>query len=541
MKQLLPLAVVLACLGAMPAASQAPQIYLASDDPREDLGSALGLEMPGWTIMRGPAPVGETALERASAAQVAARAAGARLAIWTEPGPQGGSLVRAVEVDGEAPRHAPLPHALSEVDARTFAAVAASLVDEVHAPPRPIRVRVRVEVEGEGLVVEQGSATVTARGQSATAAIPSEAANPTETNTEVIVVEPQDLEADVLEEVEDAPAIEVAPESPPAVFVPGSAAPPEDGGIDETRVWLGADIAPFVGSSIRFRGRETRTLSIGLIGAYSGAVEGLGASVGVNITRNDMRGAAVAGGGNIAGGDLTGVQLATGFNWARHVHGIQVATGLNVATGQLEGVQASSGVNFARGGRGLQVGMVNVSRGELRGLQLGLVNVSDGSSFAAGLVNVVRGGRTHIELSASSEGFGFSTLKHGAEHWHYLYSVGARPFGDEPAYALGFGVGGRATPSRRLFLDVDGLIHYISDGDHGDDGTEILAQVRLQVGVKLFERFALVAGLTLNALGTYNDDSSYGHFGVDLTEDTGIGTGWRVTGYPGLMVGAQIL
>ena len=35
----------------------------------EDLGSALGLEMPGWTIMRGPAPVGETAKPRVHAVE----------------------------------------------------------------------------------------------------------------------------------------------------------------------------------------------------------------------------------------------------------------------------------------------------------------------------------------------------------------------------------------------------------------------------------------------------------------------------------------
>ena len=538
MKWLLALAVwAIAAPGWAQVADPERQIYLASDDGRDELATALAVEMPGWGIIRGPSPQGMTPLERASAAQVAARDAGARVAIWTEPGPEGGSMVRVVEVAGDSPRHAPLPQALNEVDGRTFAAVASSLVDEVRSPPQPVRVRVRVEVEGENIVVEQGSATVTVNGQTASASLP----DGEETEAPVIVVEPEALEPEPAAEPIEIDVPETNPDAE-AIVAPGPARPLEDTAEENPRVWFGADFAPFVGSSSRYRGRETRALSGGLIGAYSGALEGLGVSVGLNITRNDMRGAALAVGGNIAGGDLTGVQAATGFNWAHDVHGIQVATGLNVATGQLEGVQASSGVNFARGGRGLQVGMVNVSRGNLRGLQVGLVNVTDDSSFSAGLINVVRDGRTHIELSATSEGFGFSTLKHGGEHWHYLYSVGGRPFGDEPAYSLGFGVGGRATPSRRLFLDVDGIAHYISDGDHGDDGTEVLAQLRLQLGIKLHQRFALVAGVTLNALGTYNDDSEYGHFGIDLGDEADIAdSGWNVTGYPGLMVGVQIL
>lgn len=528
---------------ATPATAQRAserQIYLASDDRLDELATALAVEMPGWGIVRGDSPQGVTPLERASAAQVAARAAGARVAIWTEPGPEGGSMVRAVEVAGEAPRHAPLPQAIQEVDARTFAAVASSLVDEVHAPPQPIRVRVRVEVEGENIVVDQGSATVSANGESATASLSGEPAP-------IVVVEPAAPE--IVEPVE----VELPDTNPDATVIvapAGPAGPQQDDARESPRVWFGADFAPYVGSSSRYRGRETRALSGGVIGAYSGAIEGLGMSIGLNITRNDMRGAALAVGGNIAGGDLTGVQAATGFNWANDVHGIQLSSGLNVATGQLHGVQASSGVNFARGGRGLQIGSVNISRREpLRGLQVGVLNISDGTSFSAGLVNVVRGGRTHIELSASSEGFGFSTLKHGGEHWHYLYSVGGRPFGDEPAYSLGFGVGGRATPRQRLFLDLDGIVHWISDGDYGDEGTEILAQLRAQLGIKLFDRFAIVAGITLNGLATYNDDSDYGHFGVDLTMEADPicaggsceESGWRLRGYPGLMVGVQIL
>lgn len=279
------LTATLALASASPIAAQSvaaePQIYLASDDRRDDLATALAVEMPGWGIIRGPSPRGMTPLERASAAQVAAREVGARVAIWTEAGPEGGSMVRAVEVAGESPRHAPLPQALREVDARTFAAVASSLVDEVRAPPQPIRVRVRVEVEGQNIVVDQGSATVTANSQSATATLP----NASSEQAPIVVVEPEIEPAPIEIEIEP-PSVDTNPDAE-AILTPGLTGNPVDGTEEESpRVWFGADFAPYVGSSSRYRGRETRALSGGVIGAYSGALEGLGLSIGLNITRN---------------------------------------------------------------------------------------------------------------------------------------------------------------------------------------------------------------------------------------------------------------
>ena len=569
------------CLVSLNAAAQTsapPSLLLADDDPRADaLATALRVELAGagWTILRGPSPQGVTPIERASSAQRAAREAGARVAMWVEAGPEGGALLRAVEVDGESTRHAPLPAPVVAIEARTFAVVASSLVDEIRTPPARVRVRVSVSVEGEGIVVDGASARVaTPDGREGTAQLDANGNPldgtvievPAETIEEAIERQAAEAEAEAERQAEEAEAaIEAAAEATEEAaeameeametqVVVGVDGQPID---RETRTFFGADVAPYVGTSSVRRGRETRTISLGLLGAYSRAVEGVALSSGLNITREHMHGAALAGGANIAGGSVEGAQLAGGFNWSRgelrgaqvaggmNVHvgdfeGAQISGGLNIATGRFRGLQASGGLNFARGGSGVQAGVLNISRGNLDGVQLGLLNISDDATFALGLVNVVREGRTHIEVSGTAEGFGFSMLKHGGEHWHYLYSVGGRPFGDEPVYSLGLGLGGHLKPSERLFLDIEGLVHYLSDGDHGDDGTEVLSQARLMLGIQVFKRLALVGGVTYNVLSAYNDDSSYAQAGEVTLADTS-GVGWRVTGWPSVTLGVQIL
>ncbi|MEM9068176.1 MAG: hypothetical protein AAGE52_06700 [Myxococcota bacterium] len=554
-----------------------PVVLLASDAAQAtELTTALGVELAGagYAVLHAPAPSGVTSLERASEAQRLARESGARVTMWVEEGPEGGALLRAVEVDGDAPRHAPLPATVDQIEARTFAVVASSLVDEIQNPPARIRVRVQVSVEGDGVVIDDGSARVaTQDGRSAEAQL---GESVIEVAPDAIIEVPLTEEERIEEEAESAEqAIEEAAEAAEEAIEEAAEAfeeavedATESGRVgpngerrddDNDRVLFGVDVAPFLGTSTSRRGTETRTISLGLAGTYSRAIEGVGISTGLNITREHVHGAEIAAAGNIAAGEVVGGQVAAGFNFSRGLQGVQlaaganinvgdaqgaqVAAGLNIATGRMDGVQLSSGANFARGGRGAQVGLLNISRGEHRGLQLGLVNISDSTDFALGLVNVLRNGRTHIEASATAEGFGFTMLKHGGEHWHYLYSVGGRPFGDDgndPVYSLGFGLGAHARLSQRVFLDIDGLAHYLSDGDHGDDGTEVLAQLRAVLGIQIFQRFALIGGVTYNVLGGYNDDSSYAQGGEVVFLDDGI-NGWRVAGWPSLMVGVQIL
>jgi len=542
-------AVFVFLLAAAPAAADAPVVLLAGDAPQmEALGSALQLAVAGdgWRVMATPAVEGATALQRAATAQAAAREAGARATLWVEEGPEEGVLVRLVDVDGESPRHAPLPTTLARAEPRAFAAVAASLLDELAQPPQRLRVRVHVSVEAEDgtYVTESGSARITAGERSAVVVLGDSGAGAAEGPGRSPGA-PLDTE----ERSEGEP--EAASPSDLETRTAGRESPPApDPEPNETPGWrFGADVAPFVGMSSVRRGRGTRTVSAGLFGTLSGGLEGVAASSGVNIVTGDATGA-MLGTGNWTHGGLRGVQVAGAANvTVGEVHGAQLSGGLNIATGALHGVQASGGVNIARGGAGLQLGSVNIQSEKFDGFQLGLVNVSRGTKLSLGLVNVVRGGRTHLEATYGADGFGFLMLKHGAARWHSIYSIGGRPgLGDEdPVLAGGLGFGGHFRLSERFALDLDLVVHYLHDfaGTEAlpnEDGAELLGQLRLAAQLELHDRFALVFGASLNGLAAYADESTYVPWAKTFEDDEGTSVDpqrWRYHAWPSVFVGIR--
>src|SRR6185312_9032972 len=74
-----------------------------------------------------PAPQGDLALDRAAAAQRSVLAANATAGVWIE-----GNDVCVVDAGGATVRRAPLP---AGANARVFAAIAASLLDELSEAP----------------------------------------------------------------------------------------------------------------------------------------------------------------------------------------------------------------------------------------------------------------------------------------------------------------------------------------------------------------------------------------------------------------------
>lgn len=549
-------------------------LLLASDAPEADtLATALAVELAseGWRVLRGPAPRGETLLERAGDAQRNARVLGARSALFVESATGGGAAVHVVEADGDATRSAPLPSALATLDARTFAAVASSLVEELESPPQRLRVRVQVAIDaedGSSFVVDDARVEVRTNDGSVTSASSADPNASSDSPESAIVEVP---EAPVIVEVpaEATPSTEEAPTEAPSAdpeVQPLGVVPAEEEVVPSFPFAI--DFAPFVGMGSFARARGHRSFSLGVFGTYARSLEGFGAAGALHVLRGDQDGVVVSGVVSWTGGDVDGAQLAGQLAVTRgDLEGAQISGSLNVLGGTLEGAQLTGGLNLAFGDvhglqlapanyananlRGAQVGVANVTRGHVNGVQVGLFNYAKKADLQIGLINVMPEGRTHLQLTATSEGFGFTTLVHGGDHWHWLYSLGGRPFGSdsESAWAAGLGFGLHVTPTERLFVDVDLLNYYVSDGDHGDEGTETLTQLRAMLGVRLHRRFALIGGITYNVHAAYADDTSYALKGrTTLYEERvpleGGGSepanpGWRVEGYPGLTLGVQ--
>ena len=117
-----------------------------------------------------------------------------------------------------------------------------------------------------------------------------------------------------------------------------------------------------------------------------GEVKGLQCAGLVNVGKN-ARGLQCAGFWNLGINDVTGIQIASGFNCLEEfkgadnstMTGIQLAGLMNHAE-NVDGIQVAA-VNFAKKISGVQIGLLNWADESLKGLQVGLLNHKPGFYF----------------------------------------------------------------------------------------------------------------------------------------------------------------
>jgi hypothetical protein len=242
---------------------------------------------------------------------------------------------------------------------------------------------------------------------------------------------------------------------------------------------FGIDFVPFAGTSSVDGGRSVRDVSIGALGAVSSGVYGAAISGLVNLDAGPVCGAEVAGLVNVAGG----------------VEGLQVSGIAGVAAGDSSGAQVSL-VNVASGRmRGAQVGLVSVA-GDTN-VQVGLVNVATDADVQVGLVNVDLHGRLRLDAWAKPEaGMLLAGLKHGPAHFHTIYAVEMSAASGRP-WAV-FGLGAHATPTSRLYLDVD-LLQHTQLVDTSTSPNQV-SEVRVVAGYTLAPHVSVFAGTSYNVL-----------------------------------------
>lgn len=153
-------------------------------------------------------------------------------------------------------------------------------------------------------------------------------------------------------------------------------------GVDGQRTFVPVNVglAPGLDVNAAFA-HPVNALSIGVIGSQSEAVHGLGFGGLLQLSRDEVSGAQLAGGAALAGGDFTGWQGAFGFARSRGVFGAQTALGAALSTNGVRGAQAAFGVSTAEGSvRGAQLALgVAGLRGEATGAQLaGVMGIAHG-------------------------------------------------------------------------------------------------------------------------------------------------------------------
>jgi hypothetical protein len=352
-------------------------------------------------------------------------------------------------------------------------------------------------------------------------------------------------------------------------------------------IFVGADVAPFVGVSTLPAGREAaRVFSANLFGGLSrGTVAAEGAGF-VNVDAEFVCGFQFAGLANFVGGSLRGLQLAglanaalgpaegaqvSGFvnvGW-RDVSGLQLTGGANAAFGTVRGAQVGGLASFAGGGvegaqvsgfanlswgpvsgaqvslvnlargpvSGAQTGFINAASGRVRGVQIGFINYAESADFALGFINVYSKGRTHLDAWFAPEvGITSLAIKHGGAHFHYLYGLSMRIVDGTPWSV--FGLGAHLPLRRSWFVDVD-VISYSQLGLQDIERRQGrgINQARAVLGHPIAQNLSLYGGVTANvALSGFDKEPPMYSFYKETPngEDSAVVTVW-----PGLVLGLQ--
>ncbi len=278
----------------------------------------------------------------------------------------------------------------------------------------------------------------------------------------------------------------------------------------------------------------------------AGDVDGVQLTSGVNWARGDVSMAQLSAGANVARGDVKGLQGASGLNVAGgSVQGLQASGGLNVALGEAsKGLQAAGGANIANTWDGLQAAPLNVAR-DVRGVQLGVVNVADSSGgLQLGVVNIAKtsnvsiapinliaDGLHRVDIWASESAFANAGVKFGSKHVYTLLGVGwVNP--DQPWWTFGGGLGVHLA-HQRMWFEADASTwgiaagHVLAPGVHN--------QLRAQVGLDLVrDHVAPFVGLSMN---TWVGTGAVWPRAVDLPSR--VSGNNRVVSWPGIHAGVS--
>lgn len=357
---------------------------------------------------------------------------------------------------------------------------------------------------------------------------------------------------------------------------------------------VGVDFVPGVGMSSSASGRRAvRGVSFGVLGSYSRGVRGFSLAGLVNIQRESMCGVQIGGLANLVLGSSQGLLVAplnfvmrasggpkigvlnvirgaqrgatlgvvnlvfhdhsgvsagvVNLNWGAFrgaaggvlnfaksdVNGSQIGVG-NISGGSVAGAQLGLG-NVALGDvHGVQIGLGNIAGKEVRGTQIGLFNYAERNRAPVGLVSIVRGGRTDLDIWGSEHGTIMLGISHGGERVHNLYYVGARTGSAGQRFVAALGIGVRAAEYRRFRLDVDSVSQYIYR-----DGAN---KPTFQTGFRAPFTFMLMSGLGLMVAPSYqfffsedSGESSQASFGRTVFS----GDRTRVEGFPEMSVGLR--
>lgn len=169
---------------------------------------------------------------------------------------------------------------------------------------------------------------------------------------------------------------------------------------------------------------------------------------------------------NFSIGNMDGLQVTSGFNYASQLQGVQISAGVNIAD-SLFGIQLGAGTNIANYVEGLQISPFNIAStveghqigtmniaGDISGLQLGVMNISKSSKNTTlgvlniightdapvfGILNIVGNGYYNLGIQVNELGLGIATFQLGTAYSHTHFHIGQDKERKIHTYGSGFG------------------------------------------------------------------------------------------------------
>ena len=286
---------------------------------------------------------------------------------------------------------------------------------------------------------------------------------------------------------------------------------------------VGENVEGFQGAyGFNLAGRNLDGIQVAMAAnIVDGNVEGLQGTYGFNVARGDLKGLQVARGANVAGGSVRGFQGAFGLNLGSDIHGLQISA-LNIARGRVGGTQ---------------IGVINIAR-SMTGFQLGVVNISaSNTGTSVGLFSFAKTKPLYLRLWTSDTENANLGLRFGSSRSYNLLLVGAQQDSDPMRWSYGIGMGGHTPLSRRLFMNIDGVVRHVHYGVWDKDNQDnFLTKLRVAIGWEQYERLSVFGGIALNVFLSGESEASDFAYGLDYLMEW---AGMQIRLWPGIFAGVQ--
>lgn len=286
----------------------------------------------------------------------------------------------------------------------------------------------------------------------------------------------------------------------------------------------------------------TNNISFNLLWGKTGGVNGFEIGVIGNTVEGDVRGMQAAGLINNVKGNVYGTQMAGFVNKTGGGVGLQMAGLGNSGKKGFNGVQIAGISNVAQiGVTQMQIALFNradtvqvsqigfINRAEkVRGLQLGIINRSaNEAGVPIGLLNFIRKGYNRIEISNSDLMQTNVGLKFGAHRFYNIIQTGMyyeeSPFGNRAnwnteniSWGIGYGFGTAQKIGKRGLINVEILASQINEDAGWTKEINALGQIKTTFDFRLFGKFSVFAGTTLNGMFSNRIHPETGLIGTSL-------------------------